>query len=324
MQESLSDLLEGLDELEVAVVGDVMLDRFVHGRVDRISPEAPVPVVHVEGEEERLGGAANVALNVAALGARTSLFGVIGEGEAADALLDGLGRTTTEPHLLRIAGRPTTLKTRILGGTQQITRIDRETREPLAPDQSRRFLDSLRERGPFDAVIVSDYHKGVISPELMALLREWFAEGTVVVVDPKRADFDFYRGVTCLTPNAREAAQATQHLVVDDRSAAEVGRRLRESLQLECLLLTRGEQGMTVVERDAEVTHLPADATEVFDVTGAGDTVIATFATLLAAGVGEVDAARVANLAAGQVVRELGTAVVDAGRLVLDGREAAS
>ena len=144
----------------------------------------------------------------------------------------------------------------------------------------------------------------------------------MVVVDPKRADFDFYREVTCLTPNAREAAQATQHLVVDDHSAGEVGRRLREQLELDCLLLTRGEQGMTVVQREGEVTHLTT-ATEVFDVTGAGDTVIAAFATLLAAGVDEVDAARVANAAAGQVIRELGTAVIDAERLAHDAREAA-
>lgn len=323
MNESIADLLHGLDDLEIAVVGDVMLDRFVHGAVDRISPEAPVPVVHVEGEEERLGGAANVALNVAAMGARAALFGVVGEGEAADALQRGLDSSAAEPHLLRVPGRPTTLKTRILGGTQQIARIDRETREPLSAAQTERFLDSMRSRGPFDAVIVSDYHKGVVSPELMALLREWCASGTVVVVDPKRADFDFYREVTCLTPNAREAAQASQQLVIDDDSAGEVGQRLREQLDLQCLLLTRGEQGMTVVEREGQVTHLATHATEVYDVTGAGDTVIAAFGTLLAAGVTEVDAARVANAAAGQVILELGTAVVDVERLVRSIREAA-
>ncbi len=289
-----------------------MLDRFVHGRVDRISPEAPVPVVQVQDQEERLGGAANVALNAASLGAQVQLFGVIGPGEAGETLrgqLEGVG-----DGLVEVPGRVTTLKTRILGGGQQIARIDRETRQPLADHHRSRLLDRFEAAGPFDVIIVSDYSKGVVDRGLMDRLRSCRQKGAVVVADPKQGSFELYHDCTCITPNAKEAGDASHCRVEDDASAQKVAADLRERLGLEMLLLTRGDQGMTLVDAE-QVMHLTTESTEVFDVTGAGDTVIATFALFLAAGWSPAQAARAANVAAGLVIRELGTAVVGADRL---------
>ncbi|HKK72384.1 MAG TPA: D-glycero-beta-D-manno-heptose-7-phosphate kinase [Candidatus Krumholzibacteria bacterium] len=303
--------LTRLSSLRVLVLGDVMLDRFVLGRVDRISPEAPVPVVSVHGEDARLGGAANVASNVAALGAQVTLAGVIGPGEAADHLLTLLGAAGIDSGALyRAADRPTTVKTRILGGGQQIVRIDRETRSPLTAGDVTALLETIATRGDFDVVVVSDYDKGVVVPEVMDRARRWKADGVPVVVDPKQADFGLYRGASCITPNAREAGAAVHEEVVGDASAERAGRRLRDRFETDMVLLTRGEQGMTLIDGDDTVTHLPTEATRVFDVTGAGDTVIATFAALLGAGAPAVEAARWANRAAGLAVRRLGTAAV--------------
>ena len=303
--------LDRLDTVRVLVVGDLMLDRFVLGRVDRISPEAPVPVVSVHGEDARLGGAANVASNVAALGARVTLAGAIGVGEAADqlqGLLEDAGIDTRA--LLRVPDRPTTVKTRILGGGQQIVRIDRETRAPLADAETDALVLGAEAGGPYDVVVVSDYGKGVVGPTLMSRTREWKRDGLPVIVDPKQADFGLYRGTTCITPNAREAGSAVHDEVSDDPSAERVGRALLERLGCDMILLTRGEHGMSLIGADAHVTHLPTEATRVFDVTGAGDTVIATFSALLGTGAPAVDAARWSNRAAGIAVRRLGTAAV--------------
>lgn len=298
--------------LPVAVVGDAMLDRFVMGRVDRISPEAPVPVVEVREEEERLGGAANVAANVAALGARARLYCAVGPGEYGERLAARAGECGVDPGgLLECAGRLTTVKTRIIGGHQQIARIDRETRSPLAGPDRERLLARLREDGPFAAVIVSDYGKGVVGEELMALARGWVAAGVPVVVDPKQGNFGLYAGATCLTPNEREAAQAQHETIAGSEDALRVGEALRARLSAAMLLLTRGEHGMVLLREGQPAVELPTEARHVFDVTGAGDTVIATFTTALAAGADPADAARLANLAAGLVVAELGTAVPD-------------
>jgi rfaE bifunctional protein kinase chain/domain len=309
--EALSDLLGKLGALRLAVVGDVMLDRFVMGEVDRISPEAPVPVVHVRGEEERLGGAANVAANVAALGAGTTLFGVVGPGEAGDHLADRLqARGIDATGLVRCEERVTTIKTRIVAGTQQVVRIDRETKGPLTVATRARLLDAIETRGPFAAVVVSDYGKGVVGSELMDRMRAWHRAGQVVVVDPKQGSFELYREVTCLTPNEREAAGALHATIAGEDDAVRVGWDLKRRVRSELLLLTRGEHGMTLFEGEDRTTQLPTEASHVFDVTGAGDTVIACFTTFLAAKASPVMAARLANVAAGLVVRELGTAVV--------------
>ena len=311
MSTPLADALDRLPGLRLAVVGDLMLDRFIFGQIDRISPEAPVPVVHVRDEEARLGGAGNVARNAATLGlGRVDLVSCIGRGEQGDellSLLSDLGISTD--RVLRSKERLTTVKTRILGGGQQVVRIDRESTEPMQEALQRELIgvvDALET----DVIVVSDYAKGVISEPLMEVLRRKQESGTPVICDPKQGDFSLYRQTACITPNSREAGSAEHSAIDDDASAERVAQRLRERLQMQMVLLTRGEQGMTLLTSDADAVHLSTEATEVYDVTGAGDTVIATFSALIGAGAAPAVAARAANVAAGVVIRELGTASI--------------
>jgi rfaE bifunctional protein kinase chain/domain len=307
----LAEALDRLPSLRVGVVGDLMLDRFIFGNVDRISPEAPVPVVHVRSEQLRLGGAGNVARNAASLGiGRVELVGCVGAGGLGDELLDLVSseKISTE-GILQTSDRLTTVKTRILGGGQQVARIDRESIEPM-PASIERGLVGRIEALECDVIIVSDYAKGVIGEPVMEVLRRHQAAGTPVICDPKQGDFSLYRQTSCITPNAREAGAAQHARVHDDVTAEEVARALRQRLQTRMILLTRGEQGMTLLAEDDVPVHLSTEATEVFDVTGAGDTVIATFAALLGAGAPPELAARAANAAAGVVIRELGTATI--------------
>jgi rfaE bifunctional protein kinase chain/domain len=304
--------LERLPSLRLAVVGDSMLDRFVRGRVDRISPEAPVPVVHVHHEEERLGGAANVAANLAALGTNAHLFSLCGRDDAAerlDALLSSAGIDAS--GLVRSRTRPTTLKTRILAGSQQIVRIDRESTGKIVDEDWKALLSALRAAGPFEAVVVSDYGKGVVGEELMALMRSWRGEGRLIVVDPKQGNFELYRGVSAITPNEREAGAACHDSIEDEADAARVGGILLERLKTDLILITRGEKGICLLESGRPIDHVPADARQVYDVTGAGDTVIATFTAILASGASPLLATRMANAAAGVAVASLGTTAVD-------------
>ena len=316
MSSPLAEALDRLPGLRVGVIGDLMLDRFVFGSVDRISPEAPVPVVHVRQEQSRLGGAGNVARNVAALGvAGVELVGCIGAGPLGEELLDLVGGAGIDAGaILQTSGRLTTVKTRILGGGQQVVRIDRESTEPMPADVERGLVDRVRALA-CDVIIVSDYAKGVIGESVMEVLRTRRAAGTPVVCDPKQGDFSLYRETTCITPNAREAAAAEHARVHDDATAESVGAKLRARLRTDMVLLTRGDQGMTLLEDGRPAVHLSTEATEVFDVTGAGDTVIATFASLLGAGAPSEVAARAANAAAGVVIRELGTATITAPEL---------
>ncbi len=311
------ELLKRFDGLRLAVCGDVMVDRFLWGRVDRISPEAPVPVVRLERETASLGGAANVANNIRALGAAVTLVGVIGEDDTAGELRAMLAdRGIGDEGLLPLAGRPTTLKTRIIAHSQQVVRTDVESDAPLAGADEERLLGRLREAGPYDAVVLSDYGKGVLTPSLLAGAIAWArGAGAIVTVDPKRGDFSQYRGATSLTPNQKEAGQACSAVIGDPETLDRVGRLLRERVDAEALLITRGEHGMALYERGGAVHHLPTEATEVFDVTGAGDTVIAAYTTALAAGASWLEAANFANHAAGLAVRELGTAAITAAQI---------
>ncbi len=289
-----------------------MLDRFVRGRVDRISPEAPVPVVHVSHEEERLGGAANVAANLAALGVDTHMYSLCGKDPAADRLSGLLERRGIKSGgVVRSDTRCTTLKTRIMAGNQQVVRIDRETPGPLDEVDRDPLLSRLQEQGPFDAVVISDYGKGVVSEELMTLMRQWRDRGSLVVVDPKQGNFELYRGVTAITPNEKEAAAACHERIEGEADAARVGAILRERLKADLILLTRGENGICLLQSDDRVHHFPTEAREVYDVTGAGDTVIAVFTAILAAKASSELATRMANAAAGVAVASLGTTVVD-------------
>jgi len=307
--QALKQLLDRVDSLRLAVVGDVMLDRFVFGRVERISPEAPVPVVHVRAEEERLGGAGNVAANIRSLGASVQLFAAVGAGEFQSNLfqrMSDLGLSTE--GLLRCDDRVTSVKTRILGGGQQVVRIDRETARPLRDEDVDDLLRRLDELGPFDGFVVSDYGKGVVGPALMDRMRALHGSGKPVVVDPKQGNFELYRGVTCITPNANEAGAACHIRLEDDETAEAAAKELHERLETDVMLITRGEHGMSLRDEQGAMHHLPTRAREVFDVTGAGDTVIGTLACGLAAGLSARDAAEIANVAAGEVVREIGTA----------------
>jgi len=296
----------------VLVAGDLMLDRYWTGATRRISPEAPVPVVHVNRVEDRPGGAANVALNLAALGVRTLLTGVTGADEAADILAERLADQSIETRLHRRADLPTITKLRVLSHHQQLIRLDFEqSLTPLGEDP----LPSMIEAALADAdlLLLSDYAKGTLSdPQLLIRLARELDKP--VLVDPKGRDFVRYRGATLLTPNRGELEEVVG-VCGDDAVLVERARNLRDELDLDAMLVTLGERGMLLVRADAEALHLPTQAREVFDVTGAGDTVIATLAAALAAGVGIEESCALANCAAGLAVGKLGTATVGAREL---------
>ncbi|MBE7940852.1 MULTISPECIES: D-glycero-beta-D-manno-heptose-7-phosphate kinase [Ramlibacter] len=297
---------EELGRARVLVVGDAMLDRYWHGSVERISPEAPVPVVKVTREEERIGAAANVAYNVVTLGAKASFLGVVGDDEAGRRLDALLHETGIAAHLKRDPGLKTTVKLRVIGRQQQLLRMDFENEpdhEALA--QQNQAFDGLL--GAHDAVLFSDYGKGGLAhiPRMIAAAR---AQGRPVLVDPKGSDYTRYAGASVITPNRAELQQVTGAW----KDAGELrakAQALRESLRLDALLVTLGEDGMSLFDADGEL-HVDAQAREVFDVTGAGDTVIATLATLVAAGMPLREAVPLANKAGGIVVGKFGTATV--------------
>jgi D-glycero-beta-D-manno-heptose-7-phosphate kinase len=290
----------------VLVVGDAMLDRYWHGAVDRISPEAPVPVVKVTREEERIGAAANVAYNIATLGAQASLLGVVGDDEPGRRLEAMLKETGIAVHLKRDPGLRTTVKLRVIGRHQQLLRMDFENEpdhEALA-SQTEAFAQLAPQH---DAVLFSDYGKGGLA-HVSAMIAQARRQGKAVLIDPKGSDYSRYAGATVITPNRGELQQVVGawHSESELRDKA---RRLRESLALDALLVTLGEDGMTIFDAQGEA-HVQAQAREVFDVTGAGDTVIATLAALIAAGLSPREAMPLANKAGGIVVGKFGTATV--------------
>ena len=305
----------------VAVIGDVMLDRYLWGRVSRISPEAPVPVVEVERESFRLGGAANVAHNVAALGASPRLLGVVGEDAGAERFrtrLDELG--IDGAHLRVDPARPTSQKTRIVAQSQHLVRVDEESRDELAGTVETAVRDAaLALLDEAAAVILSDYGKGVITRGVLdPLLAEANRRGVPVCVDPKDLHFFAYRGVAVVTPNQHEAAEVLGYKLRDDAAVDRAGAEILERLGSDAVLVTRGEHGMSLFTRDGARRDFAATARDVYDVTGAGDTVTSTYAVVLAGGGEAAEAAWMANRAAGQVVQEVGTAVPDPARLLAE------
>jgi D-beta-D-heptose 7-phosphate kinase/D-beta-D-heptose 1-phosphate adenosyltransferase len=291
----------------VLVAGDVMLDRYWHGPTSRISPEAPVPVVRVLEDEVRPGGAGNVALNAAALGCRATVVGLVGEDEAGRRLAEELAARGVDCRLEAVADAPTITKLRVISRHQQLIRLDFE--DAFAPHHGPRVAAALGEcLGQADAVILSDYAKGTLAG-VEALIARARSAGKAVIVDPKGADFGRYRGATVVKPNLAEF-EAIAGPCPDEATLAARGEALRAELDLEALLITRGEHGYSLIQRGQPPAHLPTRAREVFDVTGAGDTVAATLACGLAAGLSLRDATALANLAAGVVVAKLGTASV--------------
>ncbi len=301
----------------VLVVGDLMLDQYVRGSVGRISPEAPVPVVRVTGESHVPGGAGNVVNNLAALGAAVSVMGVIGEDEAGARLLEDFrGRGVDVSGVCLDVERQTTQKCRVVAERQQVVRFDRETSGPLSHATEARLLAALDAALPkADAVILSDYGKGVINPRVLArAIKAARRRGIPVTVDPKPEHFRLYKGVTCVTPNTSEAWACMRR---DPKPGSEaidaLGKDILKTLKSRSALITRGPDGMSLFEAGAKtrVTHIPTQAREVFDVSGAGDTVISTLTLALAAGAPLRRAAALANHAAGIVVAKLGTATTD-------------
>ncbi len=296
----------------VLVVGDVMLDRYWQGPTSRISPEAPVPVVKVENDELRPGGAANVALNAAALGAGVSLIGLVGEDAEAGLLVDSLAARGVASSLVAVPGSRTITKLRILSKHQQLIRLDFE--DGFSGSNGQAILDRFLQALPaVKAVVLSDYAKGVLR-DPQPLIRAARERGLPVVIDPKGTDFQRYRGATLLTPNQSEF-EAVVGPVLDDADLAAKGCALRDELGLEALLVTRSEKGMCLLQRGHAPIHLPTRAREVYDVTGAGDTVVAVLAASLAAGESMHEAVALSNLGAGVVVGKVGTATVSPAEL---------
>jgi len=314
----LAELIGRFSRVRALVVGDLMLDRFVWGQVERISPEAPVPVVHVTGEDERPGGAGNVVSNVTALGGRAAACGIVGDDAAGKRLasaLRALGAGTEGVVVSRHAR--TTEKTRIIAHQQQVVRLDREAPPLLDGMGTRRVRDFvLRGCARFDVVVVSDYAKGVVGPELLAALAEAHARAPFIwVVDPKRANFAHYRRASLMKPNRAEAAEAAGIDIRDRASLSAAGRRLLERWEAEAVLISCGEEGMALFKRGGGVQEFPTVAREVYDVTGAGDTVLAACALALGAGGTPEEATVLANHAAGVVVGKIGTATLRADEL---------
>ncbi len=312
--------IERFPSCRLLVVGDIMLDEYVWGQVKRISPEAPVPVVAVTQDTRTLGGAANVAMNVASLGARVQVAGLVGADPAGREIarmlrMRGIGVSglVTDPE------RPTTVKTRVIAHQQQVVRVDREKREPPT-DRARGALRSrvLAALGTADGVVLSDYRKGTLSRELVEEVTAGAKKkGVFVAVDPKQSDFTFYRGCSLITPNKAEAEAALGgRELPGDLDIWEGGKALLRKTGANAILITRGEEGMSLVERGRRsIFHIPSQGRQVFDVTGAGDTVIGTLAAGLGVGASMRDAALLANVAAGVVVGEVGTAPITVEKL---------
>lgn len=305
--------LEGFSEVKVLVVGDLMLDCYWWGTVSRISPEAPVPIVKLKNKTYAVGGAANVAANVAGLGAESMLIGLVGKDADADLFARMLSEMNVAgEHIIFTEERPTTVKTRIIAHSQQVLRLDQEEIHKLSEAEHREALEKfVKVIDEVDIVIISDYAKGFLSEKLLADLFGLAKEkNKPVLVDPKGKDYKKYKGATLLTPNKKEAAESCK-LDEDDENLVETaGRQLIEELGLESILITRGEEGMSILQKGKTTRHLKASAREIYDVTGAGDTVIAALAVGLGAGIDLEDAAEIANRAAGIVVGQVGTTVI--------------
>lgn len=322
--QALRNIVPRFTKARVLVIGDIIIDHFLWGTATRISPEAPVPVVNVQSEDLLLGGSANVLRNIVSLGGNGTLCGIIGDdlmGEKVVELVESLGASTEG---LVVGQRPTTIKTRVVAQGQQIVRFDREETGLPAKQSFSALIEYLENHlQTFDAVMVSDYAKGVISEQLMTKLSQLLqsirgrGQRTLpLIVDPKPTNFRYFSGATVITPNHHEAAQMSGLRINDERSLLMAARKIREDIGCEAVLITRGESGMALLQGDKDMVTIPTMAKEVYDVTGAGDTVAATLALGLATGCSMNDAAILANHAAGIVVGKVGTACVSAVELL--------
>ena len=314
-----TEILNTLRDRNVVVLGDVMLDEFVWGDVTRISPEAPVPVVDVRRESIHLGGAANVLANLVALGARGTVVGVVGNDSAGKRLRDGLQDlgTLAGDKLIVDESRPSTIKTRIIAHSQLVVRADRESRTPVDTNLEDKIISNLKEAlREADAFVVSDYDKGVVTSRILREILPLAYDHVPVLIDPKLRNFNFYRPATLVTPNHLEALRMSNSEDHSDDGSRHAASVIREKLGCDAVLITRGDRGMMLLGADGEPVYVETAAREVYDVTGAGDTVIAALAAALASGISMIEAATLANHAAGIVVGKVGTATATAGELI--------
>lgn len=302
-----------MGEAKILILGDIMLDEYLFGTVSRISPEAPVPVVEITSSRRLLGGAANVAANIRSLGDEPILLGTVGEDEASVKLTQLLKQRGISPdYLIHDSTRQTTIKTRIIAHSQQVVRTDMEDRHELSPDIESRILKRfLAMADSINAVIISDYGKGVITKTLLERVIEVCAQKDIfIAVDPQDTRFGMYHHVSVITPNHHEAGFAYGRRINSESDLTEVGNGLLKRLDAKSILITRGADGMSLFQQDAAPTHIPTFARKVYDVTGAGDTVIGCFVAAVCAGADLVEASIVANVGAGLTVAEVGTATV--------------
>jgi D-beta-D-heptose 7-phosphate kinase/D-beta-D-heptose 1-phosphate adenosyltransferase len=313
-----AEILQNLRDRYVLVLGDVMLDEFVWGDVTRISPEAPVPVVDVRRESMHLGGAANVLANLVALGARGTVVGVVGNDAAGRRLQTGLRDLgVQDQYLLVDESRPSTTKTRIIAHSQLVVRADRESRNPVTGKLEEKIVSCLKDAlKQADAFVVSDYDKGVVTPSILREILPVAYEHVPVLIDPKLRNFNSYRPATLVTPNHLEALRMSDSEDHSDDGSHHAAKVIREKLGCDAVLITRGDRGMMLLEGDGQPVYVETAGREVYDVTGAGDTVIATLAGALATGATMLEAATLANHAAGIVVGKVGTATASAEELI--------
>jgi D-glycero-beta-D-manno-heptose-7-phosphate kinase len=313
-EQKIDHLLTEVKGKKIAIIGDLMIDRYVWGRVSRISPEAPVPVVEVETESVRLGGAANVANNITSLGGTAFLVGVVGDDHSGVELRHILetGKTTSEGIVVD-PSRPTTVKTRVIAHDQHVVRIDSEEKRDVGPETVKNIFSILEKNiDTIDGIIIEDYNKGVVVTELIRRVIE-LANKTnpVITVDPKFNNFFEYKNVTVFKPNKKETEDALGRKLKTENDILEAGKILLEKLQAQSILLTRSENGMSIFQKNGNVIHIPTVARRIADVSGAGDTVIATLTAMLACGADIREAASIANFAGGIVCGEVGIVPID-------------
>lgn len=309
----LIEILDKFKSKKIGVIGDMMLDEYIIGKVTRISPEAPVPVVEVNEERFVLGGAANVINNLYALGAKVYAMGIIGKDSNGSRLLKELEKKSVDySSLIEVTDRPTIMKQRVLASNQQLLRLDWERKNPIKEDIEEKILNSYRNIiDDLDAVIISDYDKGLLTSTLAkAVIKLANEKNKLVIVDPKPSNSDNYKGATSMTPNLKESSECFGRKLPETlEEVLEVGKEIREKLNLDHLLMTRSEKGMSIFT-EKDVIHIPTFAKEVYDVTGAGDTVISVYTLALTTGASKEEAAKIANTGAGVVVGRVGTSTV--------------
>jgi len=309
-KDALRSLFTDIFSLNILVVGDLILDNYIWGSVSRISPEAPVPVIHVQKKENRLGGAGNVAANLASLGSKVTLAGICGDENHENILLELCHQRNIDAQIQEIPGRHTTVKSRVIAQNQQLLRIDEESCEPIKDSTAIAFCEKITgNTAQYDGVVISDYNKGFLTTRLTSDILKHFA-GKPVIVDPKSNDFSKYRGATALKPNRKEFMNAIRYPDLEDDEIEKYAQKLVSDLELEGLVITLGDQGVFVLDNNQNSLTVPTKAREVFDVSGAGDTFIATFLAGLIITGDWFMAAKAANLASGVVVGKIGTATV--------------